>query len=134
MFSDIDGFIEEWFIFDDTVRLDSARSADDHLGCAVVDSFSEFVCSESAEDDGVYSADSYDSEHSDDGFRNHGHIDDDAVAIFDAVIFEDAGEESDFLSEFVVSVGLFSVCDGAIIDESGLDSSSFVDMSVESVE
>jgi len=50
----------------------------------VVDPGSKFLGGESAEDKRVNSADTSASQHSNDRFRDHGHVDEDAVSLDDA--------------------------------------------------
>ena len=62
------------------------------FGFGVVDAGRQFARREAAEHDRVNGADARAGEHGDHGFRHHGHIEDDAVALFDAEIAQHGGE------------------------------------------
>jgi hypothetical protein len=92
---------------DDAAAAESAVGGDDEFGLAVENAVGHGLGAEAAEDDGMDGADAGAGEHGDGGFRDHGQIDDDAVAFLDAVALEDVGEEADFAMELLIGEGAF---------------------------
>jgi hypothetical protein len=64
------------------------------LGLAVVDAGGKLVRGETAEDHRMHGAEPRGGEHCQGGFRNHRHVDEDAVALFDALVAARAGSAS----------------------------------------
>ena len=80
----------------------------DHAGRAAVgDAVADAVRTEPAEDDRVHRADPCASQHGDGGFGDEWHVDDDPVALFHPIAFEDIGKETNFALELSVSEGAF---------------------------
>jgi hypothetical protein len=84
--------VEQRLVGDDAAGLDAAGGGHDHLGLGVVDAGGELLGGEAAEDDGVHRADAGAGEHGDQRLGDHRHVDDDPVALADAVLDQRAGE------------------------------------------
>ena len=98
------------------------------VGKAVLDAFA----AEAAENHGVDGADAGATEHGNDGFGNERHVDQNAVAFFDAVPLEDIREHADFAVELLVGEGLF-VAGFAFPNDRSLVAARAVEMAVEAV-
>jgi hypothetical protein len=106
---------------------------------AVGDAVGDRMGAEAAEDHGMDGADAGAGEHGDGGFGNEGEVDEDAVALGDAVAFEDVGEAADLAVELFVREGAFlagpAVGGGfAFPDEGGLVGDRGVEPAVEAVD
>jgi len=83
----------------------SAVGRDDYFRSAIVDPFLERFGAESAEDHAMRRADASASQHGDDRLGNHGQVNHDAVARFDAVLLQHIGHEADLTMELLVGEG-----------------------------
>jgi hypothetical protein len=116
---DPNGFVEKGLVRENAVTFNAARGGDDNFGLGVVNSGGKLVRGEPAEDDGMHSAQTRAGEHRDRGFLNHGHVDDDAVALGDALLGESSSKASDEVAKFAVSEGFDLPGDGAVVDQCG---------------
>ena len=98
----------------------------------VVDAIHEGVGGESAEDDGVGSADASAGQHGDGEFGRHAHVDGDAVALPDAQRLQDIGELLNFFPKLLVGVGA-DFAGLTFPDEGGFVLAPGFDMAVEAV-
>ena len=80
----------------------AAVGGDDELGLRVVDAVGERIGRETAEDDGVRSADAGAGEHRDWQLGNHRHVDGDAIAAAHAELLQRVGCLVDLLIEIAV--------------------------------
>jgi hypothetical protein len=62
------------------------------FGFGIVDAGGQFLGGKAAEHHRVDGPDAGAGQHGDGRLGNHGHVDDDPVALFDALVHEDAGE------------------------------------------
>ena len=85
-------FVEKRLVVHDAAGLDAAARRQNHFRLCVVDAGRQFARREAAEHHRVNGADARAGEHGDHGFRHHGHVEDDAVALFDAEIAQHGGE------------------------------------------
>ena len=99
--------VHAFFQGDDAAAAETAVGGDDQFGLAIENAVGHRLGAEAAEDDGMDRADAGAGEHGDGGFRDHGQINDDAVALLDAVAFEDVGKEADFAMELLIGEGAF---------------------------
>lgn len=95
------------FVGDDFAGAAAGVGADDDFGFGVVDAAGEADAGEAAEDDGVDGADAHAGEHGEGGLGDHGHVDEDAVALADAEFDEAGGHAFDFALELGVAVDAF---------------------------
>jgi hypothetical protein len=102
----LDGLIQQRLVMDHPVRLDAAGGRDDHLGLGVVDAGGQFAGGEAAEDHGVDGAEAGAGQHGDGRLGDHGHVDDDAVALDHAQVGEGAGAAGDLVQQLGVGDGL----------------------------
>ena len=87
-----DGLVEQRLVGHQVGGLDAGRRGDHDLGRGVVDAGGELGRGEPAEHDRVDGAQAGTGQHGDEGLRDHRHVDDDAVALLDTEVGEDAGE------------------------------------------
>jgi len=74
---------------------------DDTRVC-VIDTIAQGFRGEAGKDDGMECAETNDCEEGDDGLGNHGHVNCDSIALFDAQFFEHIGQFTDFSEKFAV--------------------------------
>ena len=109
--------VEQRLVFDETARFDATGCANDCFRRRVVDSGCQLVGCETAEYDRVHRPDPGAGQDGNDGFRDHRHVDDDAVALLDAVIHEHACEQGHFVAEFAVANGALGARHRAVVDD-----------------
>ena len=78
-------------------------------------------------------ADAGAGEHGDEGLRDHGHVEDDAVALADAKPGEHEGAGLHVLKQLGIGDGAFDAGDGTVVDDSGQVAAPIVDVAVEGV-
>jgi hypothetical protein len=130
----LDGALDEGPVVERALRaFDRAASGHNDFGAGGFDALREGGGCEASEDDGVEGTQPYDCEHSEDGGGDHGHVDEDDVALLDALLAEHASEGRDFGGHLRVGVGLFRVRDGGVPDQSGDVAVAGFDVAVEAV-
>ena len=117
----------------DAAGLDAAGGRDDQLGPGVVDAAGQLVGGEAAEDDRMDRAEARAGEHGDDRLGDHRHVDDDAVALGDAVVGEHGGEGRHVVEQFAIADRALGAGDRAVVDDRGLVAAAALDMAVEGV-
>ncbi len=95
----LDRRVEQRLVMHDAAGLDAAGRGDDELRLGVVDAGRKLRRREAAEDDGMDGAEPGAGEHGDRRLRDHRQIEDDAVALSDAVILKHSGERLHFARE-----------------------------------
>ena len=85
MFCNLNRAIDQGFIGHGAPRFQTARCGKDRLGCGIVDAHGQFVCRKTAEHNRVDCANTCTGQHRNQGFCDHGHVDDDAVTHCDAL-------------------------------------------------
>lgn len=128
-----DGFVEKRLVGKYALAFDAAGSRDDDSGLGVVDAHGKFVRSEAPKNDGMHGTETRAGEHRNRSFRNHGHVDNDAVALYDILLREHTGKARNGVAEFAVGEGLDLIGDGAVINERGLIGAAGFYMEVERV-
>ncbi len=84
---------------------EAAVGGEHEITLGVFDAVGDRLAGEAAEDDGVGCADPGAGEHGDGRLGDHGQIDGDAVAFFDADFLERVGKAADFVLELAIGVG-----------------------------
>ena len=100
----IDGFVHQGLVFDDLADFDAAGGCDDGLGLGIIDAHRQFIGCETAKDHGMNGANPGASQHGNDGFRNHGHVENHPVTLGDASVLEGTGEGCHRTGELIVGV------------------------------
>ena len=113
----VDGAADERHVGDGAVGLDAARRRDDRLRRGVVDAGGKLVRGEPAEDDGMDRADARARQHRHHRFRDHRHVDDDPVALGNALVDQHAGQRIHPVERLGVGIGERLAGDGAVIDD-----------------
>ena len=134
VFRQRDRLVEQRLVGDDAAGLEAAGRRDHQLRPGVVDAGGEFLRGEAAEDDRMHRADARAGEHGDRRFRHHRHIDDDAVALLDAVVLQHRGERHHLVAQLAIGEALHLALDGAVVDQRDLVGAAALDMAVEAVE
>jgi len=78
-------------------------SCDNDLRAAIGKAVLNALAAESTEDNRVNCSNAGARQHGDDGLRNERHVDQDAVAFFNAIAFENISKNADFAVELVIS-------------------------------
>jgi hypothetical protein len=78
-----------------------------HFGLAVANAIGHRLGAEPAENHGVDRADARAGQHGDGRLRYHGQIDDDPIALLDAVSFENVGESTDLAMQLAIGQHAF---------------------------
>ena len=81
----------------------------------------------------MHSADARAGEHGERCFRDHRHIDDDAVAGFHALLEQDGCECCDLVGHLRIGVGAFGTSHRAVVDQRGLVTPTGCDVAIEAV-
>ena len=131
--AELDRLVEQGLVGDDLAALDAARSGHDADRLGVVDAGRKFAGGETAEHDGMHRADAGAGQHAHHRFRDHRHVEDDAVALLDAEVEQHAGERGHFVGELGVGVGAGRVGDGAVVDQRRQATAAVLDVAVEAV-
>ena len=126
-------FIEKRFVGNQLFSFDAAGCRNHNFRFGVVDADSQLIGSKTAEDNGMNGADPGAGKNGDQGFRYHGHVDDDGIAFFDAQRTKNAGKFRYLVQQFLIRNFLNSVCYRAVINNSRLFSPSRFNMIVNSV-
>ena len=112
---EIDRLIEQRLVRNDPRALDAATGGEDHLRPAVIDAGCELLCGKAAEYDRMDGADARAGEHGEHRFRDHRHVDDDAIAFFHAELVQHGA--SSCTSDMRMGEGLHCFGDGRIVDQ-----------------
>ena len=115
----LDRRVEQRLVGDDAARLDAAGGGDDELWLGVVDAGRKLRRGEAAEHDGVDRAEAGAGEHGDRRLRDHRQIEDDAVALPDAVILQHGGERLHFGEQLAIADAPLRAGDRAVVDDGG---------------
>jgi hypothetical protein len=129
---DEEGVVHVLLERDDPAPAVAAVRGHDQLRAAVLDAVGDGLGAEPAEDDGVDRPDAGAREHGDGGLGHHGQVEDDAVALLDAVALEDVGEaanlavqlgegEDAFLAGASVGGGLAFPDEGGLVGVGGAE-------------
>ena len=129
----VESGIDHGLVFDLPRRFDAAGGRHDGLRLEVVDAHCEFAGGEPAEDNRVDRTNARTGEHCDNRLRDHRHVDDDAVALFDALVLQHFGEPGRGVRQFAVADLLLGVGDGGVVDECGVLTPAGFDVAVKRV-
>ena len=113
----LDGLVEKRLVSDDAARLYTARARHDHLGLGIVEAFGELVAGEAAEHDRVDRTEASRGQHRDHCLRHHRHVNDDAVALFDAEPRQNGRERRHLVAKLTIGERPLGVRYRAIVNE-----------------
>ena len=128
-----DRAVQERLVGDHPAGLDAAGRRDHELGPGVVDPGRELGCCEAAEHDRMHSTDPRAAEHRDQGFRHHRHVDDDPVAVADALPAQHPGEARDLALQLPERQRPDRIRDRAVVDDRDLRAAPALDVAVDRV-
>ena len=112
--------VEQRLVGDGAAGLDAARAGDHEFRPRIVDAGGELRRGKAAEDDGMHGAEPGAGEHRENRLRHHRHVDDDAVALFDAEIHEHGGERLHFDEQLAVADAPLRAGDRAVVEDGRL--------------
>ncbi len=112
-----DGLVQQRLVFHDPARLNAAGGRQDRLRLGVVDARCQLMRREAAEDHRVDRAEPRAGEHGDGSLRDHRHIDDNAVALFDAQIAQHRGEQRHLVPQFAIGIAPLHAGHRAVVNE-----------------
>lgn len=99
----------------------------------MADSVSKFLRGKATEHNGVNSADSHASVHSDEGFGDHWHVNDHTVALLDALVSEDLRETSNLILKRFIGDGAGTLGEGALVVDGDVLSVASLDVSINAI-
>ena len=99
----------------------------------IVDPRRQLLRREAAEDHRVHRAEPRAGEHARRPLREPRHVDDDAVALADAMRAQRAGQLCDLIAQLEVRVAAHGARDGAVVDERALFAAAALDVAVDGV-
>ena len=85
MLCNLNRAVDQGFIGHGASRFQTAGRSKDRLGCRIVDAHGQFVCGKPAEHNRMDCANACAGQHRNQGFCDHGHVDDDTVTCGDAL-------------------------------------------------
>ena len=129
----LDGLVEKRLVSDDAARLYTARARHDHLGLGIVEAFGELVAGEAAEHDRVDRTEASRGQHRDHCLRHHRHVNDDAVAFFDAEPGQNGRERRHLVAKLTIGERPLGVRYGAIKNERVCRAASPIHVPVEAI-
>jgi len=98
-----EGFVYLFFEANDRIFPKATVSGDHQFGLAVIEAIAQGFSAESAKNYTVYCANSGTGLHRDRGFRNHRHINTDAIAFFHSQLFDRVRHLANFAVQLRVS-------------------------------
>ena len=134
VFGEADREIEQRLVFHDPARLDAAGRGENELRLGVVDAGRQLVGGKAAKNHRMHRADPRAREHRDDGFGDHRHVDDDAVALADAEVHQDRSQRRDLVEQFGVADAALGRGDGTVVEDRRAVAAPRYDVSVQGVE
>ena len=131
---EIDRAVEQRLVGNCAAGFEPAGSRDDQLRRRIVDAGGEFARRKAAEDDGMDGAEPRAGQHGERRLRDHRHVDDDAIALFDALVAQYGGKGCDFGLEFAIGEFPDRAGEGAVVDQCDLICAAVFDMAVDGIE
>ena len=131
--SHIDRLIEQRLVGDDTSGLDAAGCGQHKFWLRIVDARRKLLGRETTEYDGMHGADARAGKHREECFRDHRHIEKDAVALRDAVRDKHRSERRDFVFQLTVGDRAFRIRYGAVVVDRDLVFAFAVGVSIHGV-
>ncbi|OIQ70140.1 hypothetical protein GALL_482510 [mine drainage metagenome] len=116
----LDRAVQQRFVMHNAARLDPARGGDDRLGLCVVDAHGKLGRGEPAEYHRVDRTKAGAGQHRLQRLGHHRHVDDDAVALFDALGAQGAGKACHALLQLGIGDATGGMGDGAVVDDGKL--------------
>ena len=128
-----DRLVEQRLVGDDAAGLEAAGRRDHHLRLRVVDAGGELLRGEAAEHHRMHGADAGAGEHGDRRFGDHRHVDDDAVALADAVVAQHRGQRHHLVAQLAIGEAPDLSEERAVVDQRDLIGAALLDMAVEAI-
>ena len=91
------GAVQQGFIGNHFFDFNAAGGRDNHLGFGVIDAGGQFVGRKSAENHGMDGAEPGAGQHGDGRFRDHGHVDQNPVSLYNPAGSQCAGKYRNFI-------------------------------------
>ena len=131
MYRLFDCFIQHRLVFNDFGYFDAAGCRHDDLGFGIFDAHRQFVRRKTAKHHGVNGAKAGNGIHGDQGFRHHGHVDDDTIALLDALRLEYTRKLGHLIAHFAIGQHSLAVCNWRVVDDSRLIGTTIFDMVIQ---
>ena len=129
----VQGGVEQGFVMHHPRALDAATGGDDGHGLRVINARGEFGRGEAAEDHRMHRTQAGAGQHGHHRLGQHGHVDDDALALGHAARGQGAGEFFDACQHLGIGVARLGGGDGAVINQRGVGPAPAQDMPVERI-
>ena len=130
---ELDRLVEQRLVGNDAIPLDAARRRDDQLRLGVTNAGRQLVRSEAPEHDRMDGPDPRTREHRDGRLWDHRHVDDDPVALADALSDQRPSEASHLIQQFSIRKGPDGSRNRAVVDERRLVGPAVLDVPIEGV-
>ena len=129
----VQGGVEQGFVMHHPRALDAATGGDDGHGLGVINARGQFGRGEAAEDHRMHRTEAGAGQHGHHRLGQHGHVDDDALALGHAARGQGAGEFFHACQHLGIGVARLGGGDGAVIDQRGVGPAPGQDMPVERI-
>ena len=129
----VDGGIEKRLVMHDPSGFEPAGGGDNSLRCGIVDPHGQLMRREAAEDDGMDRAEAGTGQHRLKRLGHHRHVDDDAVALADALGLQRPGKACHAIAQLAIGDALGGMGDRAVMDDGQLLSAPALHMAVDRV-
>ena len=133
MVSKFDGPIQQWFVGDNTSRLQSAGSSDDGFWRGVVNTNGQFMSCKAAKNHRMDRSDARTGQHRHQSFGNHGHIDDNPITHANAPRSKSTGKVRHLIPERNIGYGGACAGYGAVVNDGNLITTTVFNVSVDGV-
>ena len=128
---EINRFINKRFVGNRVRELNTAGSRQQNPRFRIINSRRQLPCSKTAEDHRVHCTYARTGEHCYGRFRNHRHIDDNSIALYDTEVLKSASKKCDIVSQLSIGICLYGVRDRRVINQCRLIRPAVVDMEIE---
>ena len=125
--------VQQGFVSHEAARFDAARGSEDQCGLGIIDPRGQLIRRKSSKHHRVNGADAGASEHCDHRFRDHRHIDDDAITPPDTKPPQRAAQARRAVPQLHERDVLCAARHGTVIDEGGLVRTPAVNVPVDGV-
>ena len=108
--------IDQWFVFHNPSGFQTARCCKNCLRLTVINSDGEFIGCKASEDHTVYRTNTRARQHCNRRFRNHWHINDDAITRANTTRLQHSGNTCDSLLQFFIANRCRLISHRAVVD------------------
>ena len=115
-----DGFVQQGLIGHHAVGLDPAGGGDNQFRMGILDAGGQLLGGKAAKHHRMHRAQTRTGQHGHQGFGDHGHIDQDGVALFNTLIADDGSQTRHLIAHLPIGQLAFGARDRAVINDGQL--------------